>query len=103
MFYSEVDEALAQAAHRACGCSIPGGIEDQVGWDPDLVALPVAVGLKLDDLNGPLQPKLFYYLLSILYMQSCCSLYNLLIKKKKKRLREWTVSSAGEVYKYQGE
>ena len=44
--------------------SIPGGVQDQLGWDlgqpglvPDLEALPVAGGLELDDPWGPFQPK----------------------------------------------
>ena len=36
-------EALAQAAQRSCGCSIPGGIQSQVGWDP---GQPNLVGSK---------------------------------------------------------
>ena len=33
-------EVLEQAAQRGCGCSIPGSVQDQVGWgprQPDLV------------------------------------------------------------------
>jgi len=40
MLYSEVDEALAQAAQGSCGCPIPGGVQGQVGWgsiQPDQV------------------------------------------------------------------
>jgi len=29
---------LAQAAQRGCGCSVPGGVQDQVGWCPGLVS-----------------------------------------------------------------
>ena len=25
---------LEQAAQSGCGCPIPGGVQDQVGWDP---------------------------------------------------------------------
>jgi len=25
---------LGQAAQRGCGCSIPGDVQDQVGWGP---------------------------------------------------------------------
>ena len=25
---------LEQAAQRGCGCPIPGGVQDQVGWGP---------------------------------------------------------------------
>ena len=25
---------LKQAAHRSCGCPIPGGVQGQVGWGP---------------------------------------------------------------------
>jgi len=31
MFFSEWDEMLEQAAQRACGCSISGGIQGQGG------------------------------------------------------------------------
>ena len=27
-------ELLEQAAQLRCGCSFPGGVEDQVGWGP---------------------------------------------------------------------
>lgn len=32
---------LEQVAQRGCGCLVPGGVQDQVGWgpgQPDLVA-----------------------------------------------------------------
>ena len=38
--YSECGEVVAQADQRGCGCSIPGGVQAQVGWgpgQPDLV------------------------------------------------------------------
>ena len=31
---SDAGEALAQAAQRSCGCSIPGGIQGLVGCGP---------------------------------------------------------------------
>ena len=62
-FFTESGEVLKQAAQRGSGCSIPGGVQDQVGWgtgQPGLVpvmALPVAGELELDDPCGPFQPK----------------------------------------------
>jgi len=46
-------------------CPFPGVIQGQAGWgseQPGLVegVLPIAEGLKLDDLKGPFQPKPFY-------------------------------------------
>ena len=39
---------LAQAAQRACGCPIPGGVQDQVGWGR------VQPGLVLNvEVDGP--------------------------------------------------
>jgi len=39
---------LEQAAQRGSGCSIPGGVQCQVGWGPGLP------GLVLDlDVGGP--------------------------------------------------
>jgi len=32
--YTGSGETPAQAAQRACGCSIPGGVQGQVGWGP---------------------------------------------------------------------
>ena len=34
-FFSEGGEVLEQVAQRGCGCCIPGGIQDQVVWDPE--------------------------------------------------------------------
>ena len=34
VFYRGSGEALAQAAQRAYGCPITGGVQDQVGCDP---------------------------------------------------------------------
>jgi len=34
LYYRESDEVLEQAAQRGCECSIPGGVQDQVGWSP---------------------------------------------------------------------
>jgi len=53
---------------RGCGCFIPGGVQDQVGWGPgqpglvsDLQVGGPACGreLELDDRWGPFQPKPF--------------------------------------------
>ena len=30
----ENGEVLEQAAHRGCGCPVPGGVQGQVGWGP---------------------------------------------------------------------
>ena len=57
---------LEQAAQRGCGCPIPGGVQDQVGWSPGLPGLvpDLEIGgpevLELDDPWGPLQPKPVY-------------------------------------------
>ena len=55
IFYSEDGEAQAQAAHRSCGCPIPGVAQVLVGWgpgQPDLVTGNPAHSkrLELDDL-----------------------------------------------------
>ena len=34
VLYRESGEVMEQAAQRGCGCSIPGGVQDQVGWGP---------------------------------------------------------------------
>ena len=34
VFYRESGEALERAAQRGCGCSIPRGVQGQVGWGP---------------------------------------------------------------------
>jgi len=50
IFQSEGGEAVAQAAHRSCGCSIPQVTQDQVGWSPgqsDLVSGSPAHGMML--------------------------------------------------------
>ena len=44
-------EVLAQAAHRSCGCPIPGDIQGQVGWgpgQPDLVVGNAVQGRGLE-------------------------------------------------------
>jgi len=39
---------LERAAQRGCGCSIPGGVQGQVGWSPG------QPGLVLDmEVGGP--------------------------------------------------
>jgi len=59
---------LGQAAQRGYGCSIPGGVQGQVGWSPgqpgrvpdlDIGGPACGRGLELDDPWGPFQPKLF--------------------------------------------
>ena len=71
---------LAQAAQRGCGCFIPEGVQDQVGWGPgqpglapDLEVGGPACGkvvLELYDPWGPFQTKPFYDLTSpkLLYL-----------------------------------
>jgi len=34
VLYRESGEVLEQTAWRGCGCSVPGGVQDQVGWSP---------------------------------------------------------------------
>jgi len=34
LFYRESGEVLEQAAQGGCVCFVPGGVQDQVGWDP---------------------------------------------------------------------
>ena len=34
VLYYESGEVLEQAAQRACGCPVPGGVQGQVGWGP---------------------------------------------------------------------
>jgi len=34
VLHTERGEVLAQAAQTGCGCPIPGGVQDQVGWGP---------------------------------------------------------------------
>ena len=49
-FFIQCGEAVAQAALRSCGCSIPGGIQGQAGWDSLswwISALPTAGRLEL--------------------------------------------------------
>ena len=67
--HGESGEVLEQAAQRGCGCSIPGGVQNQDGWSPGqpgllshlrLVALSVRGGLKPDDPWGLFQPKSFH-------------------------------------------
>ena len=60
-----VREVLEQAIQRVCGYSVPGGVQDQIGWGPgqsglvpDLeVSGPACGKLELDDTWGPFQPK----------------------------------------------
>ena len=49
---------LEEAAHRGCGCPIPGGVQGQVGWGPGQPALVLNMedvspacggGLEFDD------------------------------------------------------
>jgi len=39
---------LAQAAQTGCGCSIPGGVQGQVGWGPGHRSLVLNV-----EISGP--------------------------------------------------
>ena len=54
------------AAQRSCGCPIPGGTQDQIGWGPGQPD-PVNCnpyhdrGLELNDLWGPFQSKIFSF------------------------------------------
>ena len=34
VLYQESGEVLERAAHRSCGCPVPGGVQGQVGWGP---------------------------------------------------------------------
>jgi len=34
VLHRENGEVLEQAAQRGCGCSVPAGVQDQVGWGP---------------------------------------------------------------------
>ena len=47
---------------RGCGYSLPGDVHGQPGWDCEQPGGVPAYRreLELDDLKGPLQPKLFY-------------------------------------------
>ena len=64
-FLSECDEALEQAAQRVVDApslelfkaSLDGALDNLVQW---VAALPMAGGLKVDDLQGHFQPKSFY-------------------------------------------
>ena len=39
---------LIRAAQRGCGCPIPGGVQDQVGWGPEQPGLVLNV-----EVGGP--------------------------------------------------
>ena len=39
VLHRESGEVQAQAAQRGCGCSVPGGVQGQVGWGPGQPAL----------------------------------------------------------------
>ena len=65
ILYCEGGEALEQVAQRGCECPLPGKIQGQAGWGFEQPGLEGGVPaysrrLKLDDLKGPFQPKLFY-------------------------------------------
>ena len=34
ILHRESGEVLVQAAQRGCGCSVPGGVQDQTEWGP---------------------------------------------------------------------
>ena len=44
--YQKSGEVLEQAAERGCECSIPGGVQGQVGWHPGqpVLVLDMEVG-----------------------------------------------------------
>ena len=44
VLYYESGEVLAQAAQRGCGCTVPGGVQGLVGWDPAQPGLVLMVG-----------------------------------------------------------
>ena len=68
VLYRQSGEVLEQTAQRGCRCSIPGGVQDQIGWGPgqrgvvpDLEVGSPACGRELI-VNypwGPFQPKPF--------------------------------------------
>jgi len=62
--YCEGGEALAQVAQRSCGCPLPGSVQGQAGQGFEQPGLVEGVpahgrGVRLDDLQGPFQPKPF--------------------------------------------
>jgi len=63
IFYLKGGKVLEQqTAHRGCRYTNPGGTQGRVGWGPeqsDLAAGNPDGTLELDDLQCPLQPKLF--------------------------------------------
>ena len=82
--FTESGEALEQAAQRGCGCSIPGGVQGQVGWGPEQPGLVpgLEVGgpacgkeLKLNDPRGPFQPKPFYGSMILCYLKTSANLF----------------------------
>lgn len=59
MFYSGSGEALAQPAHRGCGCPVPGALQVQARWGPGQTGLVLYMevdgpacfrGVEMDDL-----------------------------------------------------
>ena len=48
VLYFESGEVLAQATQRSCGCSVPGGVQGQVGWGSGQPALVLNV-----EVGGP--------------------------------------------------
>lgn len=65
-YFSEVGEVLEWAAERSHGCSIPGRVPNKFGWGSErhsLVesSLPMAEGLKLDDIKGPLPTVTIFF------------------------------------------
>ena len=42
-FFTLSGEVLEQAAQRGCGCSVPGGVQGQVGWGSGQPALVLNV------------------------------------------------------------
>ena len=48
VLHHESGEVLERAAQRACGCSVPGGVQGQVGWGPGQPGLVLNV-----EVGGP--------------------------------------------------
>ena len=48
VLYRASGEVLAQAAHRGCGCPVPGGVQGWAGWGPGQPGLVIHV-----EVGGP--------------------------------------------------
>ena len=53
-FHQQDGEMLEQVDQRGCGCPIPGGVYDQVGWGPEQSGLvfDLAIGNPACDSAG---------------------------------------------------